>query len=329
MLILSEQQIRSIYTIKDAINDLKESIVSKVNGNVKNPLRTVIEFPKKKASALYMPSSNTFLEKMSVKIVTIFPDNPKKGLKTTQGVIVLSDANSGEHVALLNATYLTRVRTGALSAIATEKLARIDSSILCVIGCGAMAEEQLLGILEVSPIQKIYLYNRTIEKAYQFAERVKLIAPHFKGIVEVVDDPNIAVRHSHIVICSTRSETPVFSGDSLMPGTHINGIGSYLPNMQEVDEKTLLKCSKIVVDTIEGVKEEAGDFIIPVNKGVWSFSNIHGEIGDLLVGNVEGRKNDNEITFFKSVGMAYFDLAVAAGVYQKATKHNVGTRVEL
>ncbi|WP_316570707.1 ornithine cyclodeaminase family protein [Neobacillus sp. YIM B06451] len=326
MLILNENQIRSLYPMKLAIKDMEDALHAYVEGKILNPSRTVLDFPDKKASALYMPSAIETAATAAVKVVTIFPENPSRGMKTTQGVILLTDTENGSHLALLNASYLTRLRTGAASAIATKYLAKEDASTVLVIGCGAMAEEQLSGVLEVRQIKKIVLFNRTRAKAEAFKEKFK---DGFSGSITIVDDVNEGVNVADIIICSTRSETPVFSGELVKPGTHINGVGSYLPHMQEVDETTIKRASKIVADTLEGVEEEAGDFIIPAKKGSWSFSKLHGELGELVTGKLLGRENDGEITFFKSVGIAYFDLAVAAAVYKKAVELGIGTEVDL
>lgn len=308
-----------------AIKDLENALLHNLEGKIQNPHRTVLDFPERKASALYMPSAMPPIGKTAVKVVTIFPENPAIGKKTTQGVILLSDTDTGEHLACMNASYLTRLRTGAASGIATKHLAKKSARGVAVIGCGAMAEEQLQAVLEVREIQEIFLYNRTTGKAHQFAGKFD----GFPGKITILENADEAVSRADIVICSTRSEKPVFSGKALLPGTHINGVGSYLPHMQEVDLETLLRSSKIVADTIEGVKEEAGDFIIPATEGVWSFSDLHGEIGQLSAGIIPGRENDKEITFFKSVGIAYFDLAVAAAVYEKAIHEGIGTKVDL
>ena len=331
MLILSEKEIQSIYTMQDAIAAL-EVVLRKeayANGDISNPHRTVLDFPEHNASILYMPSSIQSIGKAAVKVVSIFPHNPMKGIKTTQGMIVLTDTSTGEHLACLNASYLTRLRTGAVSAIATKYLAKEKASSVAVIGCGGMAYEQLLAVLAVRPIQSIMLYNRTKEKAEQMAQSIIEKIPEYTGKVFVMSNSDEAVSKAEIVICSTRSETPVFSGVALQPGTHINGIGSYQPHMQEVDVETLLKCSKIIADTIDGVKDEAGDLIIPSSLGVWNFEKLHGELSELSAGKIIGRENDKEITFFKSVGIAYFDLAVAAAVYEKALSEGVGVQVEI
>lgn len=329
MRVLSEKEIQSVYSMKDAIFDLKQALTGHYYGKVKNPSRTVINFAGGRDSVLYMPSALKSANIAAIKVVSIFPNNPKLGKKTTQGVILITDTETGEHLACMNASYLTRLRTGAVSAIATDHLAKESANTAAVIGCGAMAEEQVKGILAVRNIRHVILYNRTKSKAEKFAEKIKEQNPEFTGNIDLAETADKAVEQADIIICSTRSETPVFSGDRLNPGTHINGIGSYLPHMQEVDETTILHSSKIVADTIEGVKEEAGDFIIPVKKGIWSFERLHGQLDELAAGAIPGRENDTEITFFKSVGTAYFDLAVAASVYEKAVQSGLGTEVKL
>ncbi|OXT18012.1 ornithine cyclodeaminase [Bacillus sp. OG2] len=329
MLILSEKDIRSFYSMKNALQDMREGLIRQTEAEILNPHRTVLDIPEHEASALYMPCAMPSAGKSVVKAVTIFPHNPSIGKKTTQGVILLSDARNGDHLALLNASYLTSLRTGAISGVATAHLAREDARTVAVIGCGAMAEEQLQAVLEVREISSAILYNRTKEKAEKFAPKIKELCPDFDGTITISGDADSAAAEADIIICATRSSTPVFSGKALNPGTHINGVGSYQPHMQEVGEETLLKCSKIVADTIEGVKEEAGDLIIPANSGTWSFDQLHGELGELAAGQISGRENDQEITFFKSVGTAYFDLAIASAVYQKALELGAGTEVEI
>ncbi|MFA1820309.1 ornithine cyclodeaminase family protein [Virgibacillus oceani] len=328
MLILSEKEIQENYFMKDAIADVKQGIHSKKDGQLTNPHRTVIDVSKHQASALYMPSADLAQEIASVKIVSIFPENPAKGKPTTQGVLMLTDAATGEHICMMNASFLTRLRTGALSAIGTEKLARKNSSRLGVIGTGGMAFEQVLGMLEVRDLENIMLFNRTKEKAVRF--KGKLMEYGANQIIEVVESAEEVVKASDIICCSTRSNDPVFNGVELKEGTHINGVGSYLPNMREVDLITIQTASKIVVDDLTSVKEEAGELIYADKESDWSFSDVYGELSDLnMVDDTPVRQTHDEITFFKSVGAAYFDLFVAKGIYQKAVEKGFGNRVEM
>ncbi|MCH4826711.1 ornithine cyclodeaminase family protein [Planococcus halocryophilus] len=327
MLIINEQQIQQQYEMSDAIRDVTEMLRAKEQGQINNPHRTVLSFPERQASALYMPSADMVNKISGVKIVTIFPENPAQNKPTTQGVILLSDGDNGEHVAMMTASYLTRLRTGALSGIATDLLARKDSRVLTVIGTGGMAFEQVLGVLAVRPIKKIILVNRTPEKAQRFGERLVEFGIDIPYTVE----PNVssAVQQADIICCATRSNDPVFNGDDLKPGTHINGVGSYLPSMREVDETTILRADKIVADDLPGVKDEAGELIHTVKTGAWSFDQLHAELGQIVVETAAGRESESEITFFKCVGAAYFDLAVAKGVYSKIKANGTGIEVEM
>ncbi|ADU93313.1 ornithine cyclodeaminase family protein [Geobacillus sp. Y412MC52] len=327
MLILSEQEIQRLYTMEEAISDVKEILRQKQAGNVNTPERTVLSFPHYDASILYMPSVKTGAA--AVKVVSIFPHNPPLGKPTTQGVIILTDTKTGEHRMLCNATYLTRLRTGALSAIAADYLAKREASRLAVIGTGAMAREQVAGMLEVREIEHIFLYNRTRSKAERFALDIQRMNPFWKGKVHIFDKADEAVRQADIVVCSTRSEQPVFSSRALQPGTHVSAIGSYMPHMCELDVETVVMADRIVVDTVEGAKHEAGELIQAAESGRWSFSQIDAEIGELVTGEKAGRQHDQEITLFKSVGAAFYDLAVAIGVYQKAKELGVGQEIEL
>ncbi|MDN7246190.1 ornithine cyclodeaminase family protein [Planococcus shenhongbingii] len=327
MLIINEKQIQETYQMADAIQDITAILKAKQQGKIDNPHRTVLDFPERQASSLYMPSADLAGDIAGVKIVTIFPENPAQGKPTTQGMILLTDATDGQHVALMTASYLTRLRTGALSAIATERLAREDSKILTVIGTGAMAFEQVLGVLEVRAIEHIILVNRTPEKAQAFGGELEAFGVNIPFKVET--DVQKAVKQADIICCATRSNDPVFDGRDLQPGTHINGVGSYLPSMREVDEVTVSRTDKIVADDLAGVREEAGELIHCAQNGNWSFDGIHGELGELIEGDKAGRESEQEITFFKSVGAAYFDLAVAKGVFAKAQAADSGIEVKM
>src|SRR5699024_748995 len=247
------------YGMKEAYLDIKKGIIAMQKGKIVSPFRTVLNFPEYNGSALYMPSADLLEQTTATKVVTIFPENPNINKPTTQGVLLLSDATNGEHICLMDASYLTRLRTGALSAVGTAKLARTKAKTLGVIGTGEMAFEQVLGVLEVRDIEKIFLFNRTIKKAEYFKR--KLIDFGIKQDIDVLDNVDNVVRNADIINCATRSETPVFNGDLLQPGTHINGVGSFLPHMREVDQTTIEKADFIIVDDLDGVKEEAGEFI--------------------------------------------------------------------
>lgn len=329
MKLLNEALIQSIYTMNDAIQDVKAVLEAKMAKKIANPLRTVIEFPEEHASVLYMPSADLSAQIMTMKAVTIFPNNPQRGKNTTQGVVLVSDAQNGDHLALMNASYLTRLRTGALSGLATDQLANKSAKVLTVIGTGAMAFEQVLGVLAVRDIQTIHLINPTRDSALIFQQKL-----HDFGIpkhiqINISDNPQLAVQQADIINCATRSKTPVFNGDDIQPGTHVNGVGSYLPDMREVDFTFIQRAHKIIVDDFHGATEEAGELIHANTQPNWSYEQLHGELAAMVVNEITSREDESEITFFKCVGAAYFDLAVAQGVYKKAVLNNIGVDFEI
>jgi len=327
LIILNQEEIKSFYSMEDAIKDVRETLIAKVQNKVQSPHRTVLEFPEESATSLYMPSADLENKVAAVKVVTIFPNNPAKELPTTQGIIVLTSTEDGSHLSVMNASYLTRLRTGAMTALATDALAKKDAKVLTVVGTGAMAFEQTLGVLAIRDISKIILFNRTKEKAISFADQLKEVGVEVE--FEIADDVNDAVSKADIICCATKSTTPVFNGEYLRPGTHVNGVGSYLPHMHEIDHTTIKTASKIVVDDLHGVKDEAGELMDAEEKGIWSFNDVYAELESLVSGEVSGRGAEEEITFFKSVGASYYDLAVAKGVYKKAQTLGTGLNIEV
>ncbi|MDN4493166.1 ornithine cyclodeaminase family protein [Ureibacillus aquaedulcis] len=327
MIILNEQEIKSFYKVEDAIRDIRQTLNAKVQDKVLSPHRTVLKFPHKNSTSIYMPSADLENNIAAVKVVSIFPSNPEKGLPTTQGIIILTSTENGEHLSMMNASYLTRLRTGAMTAIATDYLSRKEAEVLTVVGTGAMAFEQALGVLAVRNIKQIILFNRTANRADLFAQRLKDMG--VDASIHIVDEVNEGVSKADIICCATNSTKPVFDGAFLKPGTHVNGVGSYLPHMHELDRTTIITASKIVVDDLHGAMEEAGELMEASKEGIWSFHQVYGELQDLVSGQVQGRENEEEITFFKSVGASYYDLAVAKGVYQQSLNGSKGYSIDV
>ncbi|MDY3698526.1 MAG: ornithine cyclodeaminase family protein [Staphylococcus hyicus] len=313
MKIWNESDVKSAYQMKDAIRDIED--LFKDIEHVTQTQRLVIPTGEGAQSMLYMPSIHKGKQLGMIKITSITPNNPQHGRPTTQANIILTDINTGEHLASIDGSYLTRLRTGALSGIASKYMSNKESETLGLIGTGGMAYEQLLGNLEVRPIKKVLLYNRTTEKANLFKARIEAIFPHLD--VEVVKDVTTLARHSDIINCQTQSTTPVFQAQDIQPGTHINGIGSYRPEMIEMDYQLFPYANHIVFDDIEGVKEEAGEFIEANKRHIFQFNDIDGDLKSIVLNQNMLRQATEDITIFKCVGAAHFDLAVAIGAYQQ------------
>ncbi|MDU0419355.1 ornithine cyclodeaminase family protein [Staphylococcus simulans] len=313
MQVYSESEVKERYHMKDAITAIEESF-DKLN-QIKTAPRTVIPTGDGAKSMLYMPCVDLAKQLGTIKITSITPENPKQQLPTTQAQIVITNLKNGETKAMLDGSYLTRLRTGALSGIATKYMSREDATTLGMIGTGGMAYEQFLGNIEVRPIDTVLLYNRTTEKAQDFKTRILKDYPDLN--VQVLEDVSKLVKQADIINCQTPSTQPVFNAEDVQPGTHINGIGSYQPDMKELDANIFTQAESVVVDDLEGAKEESGELIEANENKTFTFEEINDELKTLSQQGTLYRKNNDAITVFKCVGAAYFDLAVAIGAYEK------------
>ncbi|WP_110113049.1 ornithine cyclodeaminase family protein [Bacillus sp. CGMCC 1.16541] len=324
MLLLNERMIRELYSMEDCLKDVEQAFRYGQEGKTIAPVRLSVPHEKVGAETLYMPSYIEPEDYTAIKIVSIFPTNAQQGRNVLQGMIVLTDAKTGEHVAMMDASYLTVLRTGASSGVATKYLAREDAKVCAVLGCGAQSIGQIQAMMAVRELDHLVLYNRTPDKAASLKETLQKLFPNWSGAITIAKNADEAVQQADLIVCSTKSTTPIFEGSALKKGTHINAIGSYQPHMQEVDVQTLHQSDKIVVDTLEGALHEAGDFLVPMKEGTWNSASIYGEIGEIIVGEKQGRTTSDEITFYKSVGIAYLDTMVAASVYKKAIEVGIG-----
>lgn len=313
MQVYSESEVKERYHMKDAITAIEESF-NKLN-QIKTAPRTVIPTGDGAKSMLYMPCVDLAKQLGTIKITSITPENPKQQLPTTQAQIVITNLKNSETKAMLDGSYLTRLRTGALSGIATKYMSREDATTLGMIGTGGMAYEQFLGNIEVRPINTVLLYNRTTEKAQDFKTRILKDYPDLN--VQVLEDVSKLVKQADIINCQTPSTQPVFNAEDVQPGTHINGIGSYQPDMKELDANIFTQAESVVVDDLEGAKEESGELIEANENKTFTFEEINDELKTLSQQGTLYRKNNDAITVFKCVGAAYFDLAVAIGAYEK------------
>jgi len=270
----------------------------------------------------YLPQN----EALGVKVASICSGNLSQGLPTVTALITLLDSQTGLPVAIMEGTYLTSLRTGAASGLATDLLARKDVHTLAVIGAGAQARTQIEAVNCVRNIQETHLYSRTRISTETLARELAHTCP--KLTVVVAKSSSEAVKGADIVVAATNSSTPVFNGTDIMDGAHINAIGSFRPDMQEIDEYTV-KRSIVIVDQCEAVLSEAGDIVIPLRKGIITEQHIQAELGEIVAGEKIGRKTANDVTLFKSVGNAAQDIGVAKLVLESAAANNLGAIVPL
>ncbi|MEC1550351.1 ornithine cyclodeaminase family protein [Bacillus rugosus] len=325
MLILNTEDQKRLADMNEIIEWAAVSLKEFSADRTVTPIRSSLPFNGGQNTALVMPSVAQELGSLGLKAVNVVPNNKKLGKKTINGVVMLSDFETGEPIALLDGSYLTMMRTGALSGVATKYLSCQASKKLCIIGTGEQAKGLVEAVLAVRDIEEILLYNRTEQKAQEFANDIR---DKCNKRVQVYSDSNEAVREADIIVTTTNSSTPVFS-QSLKPGVHVNAVGSFRPSMQELPSHAISQADKVVVESREAALEETGDLQVPINEGLFKGSDIYGELGQIVSGEYDGRVNDQEITVFKSVGLAVVDIVIARYFYQKAIENKVGTSIQL
>ena len=324
MLVISANEQRKLVNMNEVIAYAALALQEFSAERTITPIRTSLPFANEQNTALIMPSVAEGLEALGLKVVTVVPENKKIGKKTINGIVMLSDFQTGEPLALLEGSYLTMIRTGALSGVATKHLARHNAKTLCMIGTGEQAKGIAEAVFAVRDIEKVILYNRTEEKAYAFAQYIQ---EKFNKPAYVHTNANEAITEADIIVTTTNASTPVFS-EKLQKGVHINAVGSFKPNMQELPSHAIADANKVVVESKEAALDETVDLQVPIQEGLFKASDIHAELGQIISGERAGRENDEEITVFKSVGLAVVDIIVAKYLYEKAMERGVGNRIE-
>ena len=323
-LLLSRDMVASLLTMRECIEVVEKAFAELASGTAVLPLRTTIPSPG--GVSLYMPAFLRGENALACKVVAVFKDNPEKHrLPTTTGTILLQDPATGRVCCILDGAYLTAVRTGAASGVATRHLARSDPHQSAgIFGAGVQARMQLEAVREVRQLAKAYVYDLNPEAARRFAGEMSV-----KLDLEIVPVASAreAVR-ADILCTATTSSQPVFAGRDVREGTHVNGIGSHTPDARELDAD-LIRRAKLVGDSREACFREAGDIILPMREGVITESHFYAELGEIVTGRKAGRISAQEITVFKSNGLAVQDAAAASLVYRKALAAGVGVPFDL
>jgi ornithine cyclodeaminase len=303
-----------------AIDAMREAFAALSAQEATVPMRLALET--EHGVSLFMPAHLRESGNAGAKVVSVNPGNAARGLPAIHAVVLVLDVLTGRPTALMDGTWLTALRTGAVGGLAADLLARLDAKTVALFGAGVQARTQLEAVRCVREITEVRVVSRSGASADRLAGEVV-------GVRAVrVDDANEAIEGADIIIAATSSSTPVFDGARVEPGTHVTGVGSYTLDMREVDT-ALVQRARIIVDQREAVMEEAGDIVGPIRDGVVDETVIIAEIGEVVLGRVPGRTADSEITFFKSVGNAVQDVAVAARVLAAAESEGHGLVVDL
>ncbi len=324
MLLLSKTDIEKNFTMRDAIEADKVAFSLLSAEKCDAPIRTNISASKHNGCFLFMPAYAEDLDVAALKIVDVFPDNAKKGLPTCPAQVMLIDGKTGVILAVLDGTFVTQIRTGASTGVAFDVLARKDSKIGALIGTGGQAEAQLSAMLEARKLDEVRVFSRNFDTCSDFVEQMKMKYSSYRTNIVAVKSSDDAIDNADVIATATTSNTPVFDGHKVKKGATVSCVGSYLPQMQEMDSVILERCSKLFFDSKEAVLSEAGDILIPLEKGIINEQSFTGDIGEVLLGEKLGRENEEEIIVFKSVGVAIQDLVTAKYIYDIAVQKNVG-----
>lgn len=324
MLLLSKAAIQEFYTLKETMHAVEKAFSLFSAGKVEVPLRTQISTENGEGTFIFMPAYCGAEAVSSIKILGMFPKNVEKGLPTINGQILVLDNETGVIAGLLDGTYITQLRTGAASGVAFEQLAKQDCRKGALIGTGAQAATQLEAMLIARPLEEVQIAGRDFEKTKQFTAEMNQQLKDYGVKFTPVVDANEAVMDADLVIVATTATRPVFDGNLIKAGATISGVGSYQPQMQEIPASLLVLSQKIYFDSEEAVLSEAGDLLIPLADQTLTKDNFIGDIGDVINGQVIGRENDEEIIFFKSVGIAAQDAMTAKDILAKAKEKGKG-----
>jgi ornithine cyclodeaminase len=328
MLLLNASEIHRALPMNEAIEAMKSAYASLSGGTAVVPLRTRLDIPNTEALSLFMPAfvHSQDGDALAVKVVSLFSTNPTRGLAYIQAAVLVFDPETGRAIALLEGSTLTALRTGAASGASIDLLARKDSKIVAIFGAGAQGRTQLEAACTVRQIETAFLFDRNPEKAQALASEM-----NGKGLVtrdiRVAGTAEEAVESADIICTATTSLRPVFHDEDIKAGTHVAAVGSYRPDMQEVPAETL-KRAKVFVDSRSASLEEAGDLIQPMQARIFDETHICGELGEVILGKIPGRQSQEEITYFKSVGIAVQDTLAAQVALNNARKMNIGTEVD-
>jgi ornithine cyclodeaminase/alanine dehydrogenase-like protein (mu-crystallin family) len=325
ILVLTAAEVRQAIRMKIAIDVMKTAFRDFSMDNSQAPLRSKISADKSNGTVLLMPAITD--SDLAIKIVSVFDNNHHLALPLIHAMIIVLDVSTGKPLALLEGGSITAIRTGAASGAATDVLARNDAKSVAIIGSGVQARTQLEAVCTVRKIEKAWVYSPN-------TEHVEIFASEMSGREPIPDDLCVvtssmeAIQDADIICTATTSNTPVFDGNYIKKGTHVNAIGSFTPKMQEVDSETIRK-SLVVVDSRQSVLSESGDLIIPIEANIVKENHIHAELGEIISNKISGRTDKDQITCFKSCGVAVQDVAAAQIVVEEAKRLGLGTVVSL
>ena len=312
-LFIDKEKIASLLPMNECIEVMEKMFRSLEAGECLQPLRNIMRLPDGSGVLGMMPGHAAGYGVMGIKVITVFHANREAGLPSHQGIVMLFDAKNGQPLMLFDALEITAIRTAAASAVATKLLSRKNSSTLAIIGSGEQAKRHIEAILLVRNIKQVNLWSRKEKNAKHLVDE---FAGKFNIPIHIKEDVQHAVQDADIICTVTASREPIVMGKWISAGAHINAVGSSTPFARELDTTAIAR-SKLFADRYESIFNEAGDFLIPKKEGIITDEHVKAEIGEVLSGTKKGRENDEEITVFKSLGIAAEDIFSAYHIYSK------------
>ena len=323
--IITQSEVPRLLPMRECIPLMAEALRSLARGDAVQPLRTVTPFSDAGGLLASMPASLGAPGALGVKVITVTPANHGTPFDSHQGAVLLFEPVHGSIVAVIDATSITSIRTAAVSAVATDLLARKDVTSAAILGSGVQAAAHLASLRVVRPIDRVRVWSRSFERATAFAARE---AARHSIRVEAARSAREAVEGADVICAATAAREPVLRGEWIAPGAHVNAVGACVPAHRELDTAAV-RSARLFVDRRESALHEAGDILIPIQEGAFGKDHIVGEIGELLLGRLEGRRGAEEITLFKSLGLAIEDLAAAHRIHANAAANGVGLTIDL
>ena len=321
VLVISHADVTRLLTMEACIEVMAAALAATSRDEAVLPLRSLLWTPDRTGALGVMPGFLAQPASLGLKIVSIFPGNHGTAYDSHQGIVALFDTAHGAPLAILDASSITAIRTAAVSGVATRALARDDAGDLALLGAGVQAASHLAAMCAVRQIRRVRVWSRNPAHAQRFAAASRVP-------VDVAADPRAAVAGADLICTTTAARTPILEGSWLAPGAHINAVGACLPTARELDAAAVAR-ARLIVDRRESALAEAGDFLLARAEGAVTDDHIAGELGDVLVGRVAGRRTPTDITLFESLGIAIEDLAAAHYIYTQAVATGAGMSVPL
>lgn len=315
-LFISKEKVASHLSMEACIPIMENMFRSLANGDCLQPLRSLMWLPDKTGLLGMMPGYAAPLGVMGIKVISVFLDNQAAGYPSHQGIVILLDAQHGQPLMMFDAEEITAIRTAAVSALATRMLSREDSEVLAILGAGEQAERHIEAILLVRKIKQVNLWGRNEKKAAGLINKMR-----GKYNIDIRQKKSVkeAIANADIICTVTSSREPVVEGAWIVKGTHINAVGASTASARELDSEAVVR-SKLYTDNYDSIFNEAGDFLIPKKEGVITDSHVRGTLGEILLGSKKGREQEDDITLFKSLGIAMEDIFAAWHIYQQIIK---------